>query len=98
MPAIATTGTEVRVTPGDDVQIVYAPGKHEFTEDRSPFSVRVAGVMEEAGQVIGVFGDVISGHVTRGIRARPRPSLFDWTILTGGGTTVRLPISRLAGV
>jgi hypothetical protein len=62
MPAIAEIGTEVRVTPGDDVQIVLAPGKHEFTDDRSPFSLRVAGVMEESGEIIGVFGEVVSGH------------------------------------
>jgi hypothetical protein len=62
MPAIATIGTEVRVTPDDDVQIVLAPGKHEHTDDRSPFSLRVAGIMEESGEIIGVFGDVVSGH------------------------------------
>jgi len=62
MPAIAQIGTEVRVTPDDDVQIVYGPGKHEFTDDRSAFSVRVTGIMEESGQIIGVFGDVLSGH------------------------------------
>jgi hypothetical protein len=62
MPAIAEIGTEVRVTPGDDVQIVLAPGKHEFTDDRSPFSIRVTGVMKEAGEIIGAFGDVIAGH------------------------------------
>jgi hypothetical protein len=61
MPAIATIGTEVRVTPGDRVQIVTAPGKHEFTEDRSPFSIRVTSIIEDVG-IIGVFGDVISGH------------------------------------
>jgi len=62
MPAIAKIGTEIRVTPDDDVQIVLAPGKHEFTDDRSPFSLRVAGVMEESGEIIGVFGEVVSGH------------------------------------
>jgi hypothetical protein len=62
MPAIADIGTEVRVTPDDEVQIVLGPGKHEFADDRSPFSLRVAGVMEEAGEIIGVFGDVVSGH------------------------------------
>jgi hypothetical protein len=62
MPAIAIIGTEIRVTPSDDVQIVLGPGKHEFTDDRSPFSLRVAGVIKEAGEIIGVFGDVISGH------------------------------------
>lgn len=62
MPAIATIGTEVRVIPDDDVQVVLGPGKHEFTDDRSPFSLRVSGVMKEAGKIIGVFGDVISGH------------------------------------
>src|SRR5690242_8588368 len=62
MPAIAKIGTEVKVTPGDDVQIVFAPGKHEFVDDRSPFYLRVAGVIEESGAVIGVFGEVTSGH------------------------------------
>ena len=62
MPAIATIGTEVRVTPDDDVQIVLSPQKHEFIEDRSPFSVRVAGILEASGRIIGVFGDVIAGH------------------------------------
>jgi ribosomal protein L28 len=62
MPAIAEIGTEVVVTPGDEVQIVFAPGRYEFSDDRSPFSLRIAGVMEEAGQIIGVFGEVISGH------------------------------------
>jgi hypothetical protein len=62
MPAIATIGTEVRVTPEDIVQIVYAGGRHEFVEDRSPFSVRVAGILEASGEVIGIFGDVVSGH------------------------------------
>src|SRR5881275_517795 len=62
MPAIAIIGAEVRVTPGDDVQIVLGAGKHEFSDDRSPFSLRVAGIMEDAGNIIGVFGDVISGH------------------------------------
>ena len=62
MPAIAIIGAEVRVTPGDDVQIVLGPGKHEFVDDRSPFSLRVTGIMEDAGKIIGVFGDVISGH------------------------------------
>jgi hypothetical protein len=62
MPAIATIGTEVRVTPDDDVQIIFAPGKQELTRDRSPFSLRVAGILEESGEIVGVFGDVLSGH------------------------------------
>ena len=62
MFAIAHIGTEVRVTSEDEVQIVHGSGKHEFTDDRSPFSVRVAGIMEESGEIIGVFGDVLSGH------------------------------------
>ncbi|SPE63376.1 hypothetical protein SBV1_970030 [Verrucomicrobia bacterium] len=62
MPAIAEIGTEVRVIPNDDVEIVLAPGKHEFTDDRSPFFIRVTGVMKEADKIIGVFGDVTSGH------------------------------------
>ena len=50
------------VSPGDDVEIVLAPGTHEFTDDRSPFFVRVTGVMKEADKIVGVFGDVTSGH------------------------------------
>ena len=61
MPPIAQVGVEVRVTPDDDVQIVHAPGKYEFTKDRSPFSMRVAGIMEESGEIIGIFGDVVAG-------------------------------------
>ena len=34
MPAIAEIGTEVRVTPDDDVQIVLGPAKHEFTDKK----------------------------------------------------------------
>ncbi len=62
MPAIAQIEAEVIVTPGDDVQIVHAPGEHEIAHDRSPFSVRVAGVLEERRMIIGVFGEVVSGH------------------------------------
>jgi hypothetical protein len=62
MPAIAAIGAEVIVTPEDDVQIVLARGKHEFVSDRSAFSLRVDGVMEESGEVIGVFGKVTRGH------------------------------------
>jgi hypothetical protein len=62
MPAIATIGAEVIVTPGDDVQIVFAPGKHEFVHDRSAFSVRIAGIIEESAKIVGVYGNVITGH------------------------------------
>ncbi len=62
MPAIATIGAEVRVTPDDLVQVVRGPGNHEFIDDRSPFSVRVTGIMEDSGAVIGVYGDVTAGH------------------------------------
>lgn len=62
MPAIGKLGTEVTVTPSDVIQIVLAPGRHEFVDDRSPFSLRIAGTMEEAGKIIGVFGTVTSGH------------------------------------
>jgi hypothetical protein len=62
MPAIATVGAEVTVTPDDEVQIVRGPGNHEFIDDRSPFTVRVTGIMEDLGVVIGVYGDVTAGH------------------------------------
>ena len=62
MPAIADIGTEVQVTPSDEVQVVRGPHEHEFIDDRSPFCVRVSGILEESGQLVGVFGEVISGH------------------------------------
>jgi hypothetical protein len=62
MPAIATIGAEVRVTPDDLVQVVRGPGSHEFIDDRSPFSIRVTGIMEDSGAVIGVYGNVTAGH------------------------------------
>jgi hypothetical protein len=62
MPPIGKIGTVVTVTPDDIIQIVLAPERHEYIDDRSPFCVRVAGIMEEAGETIAVFGDVISGH------------------------------------
>ena len=62
MPAIAAIGTVVKVTPSDELQIVTAPGEHEFTDDQSPFFLRVAGIIEENGEIVGVFGNVTSGH------------------------------------
>jgi hypothetical protein len=41
---------------------VFGPEKHELLQDRSPFSLRVAGDIKEAGEIVGVFGEVISGH------------------------------------
>jgi hypothetical protein len=62
MPPIAKIGTEVHVTPADELQIVFGPGNSQFIDDRSPFSVRVTGLLEEDGNIIGVFGDVLTGH------------------------------------
>jgi hypothetical protein len=62
MPPIAKIGTEISVTPEDDVQIISRPGQYEFTSDRSPFSLCVSGLLEEAGRIIGVYGQVIAGH------------------------------------
>ncbi len=62
MPAIADIGSVVTVTPSEDVQVVYSPGRHECIDDRSPFALKVSGVIEEKGEIIGVYGDVISGH------------------------------------
>ena len=58
---IATIGAEVRVTPGDEIQILRAKGDYEFVDDRTPFTVRVEDVLREDGAVIGVVGPVISG-------------------------------------
>src|SRR5436305_15311196 len=65
MPAIAQNRTIVLVTPQDDVQIVSGPGESEsvFVDDRSPFSVRVDGILKDANEIVGVFGEVTKGHV-----------------------------------
>ena len=61
MPAIAQLGSIITVTPGDEIQICYAPGHHEFIDDRTPFTIKVSGTYEENGSIIGVHGNVISG-------------------------------------
>jgi hypothetical protein len=62
MPAIAFIDAVVTVTPSEDVQVVHGPGRHECIDDRGPFALKVSGVIEEKGEIIGVYGDVISGH------------------------------------
>ena len=62
MPPIAQIGTKVTVTPAEEVQIIYSPGNHEFVDDRSPFAMMVEGVLKQEGQVVGVYGSVVSGH------------------------------------
>jgi hypothetical protein len=59
---IASIGIVVKVTPGDEVQIVRGKGDHEFVEDRSPFRVRVSEILREEGVLIGVSGPVVDGH------------------------------------
>ena len=61
MPPIAQRDSMVTVTPGDDLQIITSPDHCEFVDDRSPFTVKVRDILEEAGQIIGVSGPVISG-------------------------------------
>jgi hypothetical protein len=60
--AIASIGTVVRVTPGDDLQVVRGLGDQEWVDDRSPFRVRVSNILREDGILIGVSGPVIDGH------------------------------------
>jgi hypothetical protein len=62
MPAIAQIGSVVTVTPSEDVQAIYGPGKDECLQDRSAFAVKVSSLIEENGEIIGVSGPVISGH------------------------------------
>ena len=71
---IATIGTVVKVTPLDELQIVRGKGDYEFIDDRSPFRVRVDGILREDGVLIGVTGPVIDGH--------PRYHGFVATLLT----------------
>ena len=59
---IATIGAVVRVTPRDDVQIIQGENDHEFVDDKTPFRVKVEGIIWEEGALIGVFGPVIDGH------------------------------------
>jgi len=62
MPPIAHIGTKVTVTPAEEVQIIYSPGNHEFVDDRSPFEMMVDGLLKQGGEVVGVYGPVVSGH------------------------------------
>jgi len=62
MPPIAQIGTRVRVTPGDEIAVVRGPKDCKYVNDRSPFSLVVEGMIESSGQLIGVYGQVISGH------------------------------------
>ena len=59
---IASIGSVVRVTPGDELQILRGKSDYEFVDDRSPFRVRVSDIIHEDGVLIGVSGPVIDGH------------------------------------
>ena len=52
----------MRVTPGDELQVLRGKGAYELVEDRSPFRVRVSDIICEDGVLIGVSGPVIDGH------------------------------------
>jgi hypothetical protein len=71
---IASIGSILRVTPGDELQIVHAKGEHEFVDDRFPFRVKVSQFIYEHEILIGVSGPVIDGH--------PRYQGFMATLLT----------------
>ena len=62
MPAIATLGSMVTVTPLDDIQVLHGPGNYEMINDLSPFRMTVLGLIEDRGEIVGVYGNVISGH------------------------------------
>ncbi len=82
MPAIGQIASVVTVTPSEPVQVVHELGKHEFIDDRSSFALKVSGLIEEKGRIIGVYGDVISGHERyRGLIATLliRLENSDWT-------------------
>jgi hypothetical protein len=101
---IASIGIVVKVTPGDEVQIVRGKGDHEFVEDRSPFRVRVSEVLREDGGVIGVSGPVIDGHPRyRGLIATllTRVERSDWETETHSGVNFivgRTVARRVAGL
>ena len=62
MPALATIGTLIEVTPWDELQ--HWPDPHtvwEFVDDRTPFRFRVAGELIADGIFFGLHGPVDSG-------------------------------------
>jgi len=59
---IAAIGVVLKVTPGDDIQIVRGEGDYELVDDRSPFSLKVSELLYEGGILIGVAGPVVDGH------------------------------------
>ena len=63
MPALATIGTIIEVTPWDELQ--HWPDANtvwDFVDDRNPFRFRVAGELIDAGIFFGLYGPVESGH------------------------------------
>ncbi len=61
MPAIAVIGALLEVTPQDEIWINTGAQACERVRDFSPFQMRVAGLIEDHGGLIGVFGPVVSG-------------------------------------
>ena len=62
MPALATTGTLIEVTPWDDLQ--HWPNANtnwEFVADSTPFRFRVAGELVDRGFFFGLYGPVEFG-------------------------------------
>jgi hypothetical protein len=59
---IASIGSVVRVTPRDDLQILRGKDDYEIVDDRTPFRVRVLGIIREDDVLIGVSGPAIDGH------------------------------------
>ena len=50
------------MTPLDDIQVIHGPGNYEVINDRSPFRMMVLGLLEDHREIVGVHGNVISGH------------------------------------
>jgi hypothetical protein len=61
MVAIANIGTVLEVTPQDEIWIKISADTCERARDFSSFRMRVEGVLEEHGTLIGVFGPVVGG-------------------------------------
>jgi len=59
---IASIGSIVKVTPGDELQILHGENDYELVDDLSPFRVRVSDIIREDGVLIGISGPVIDGH------------------------------------
>jgi hypothetical protein len=62
MTMLADIGSIVRITPQDDLCVIEAAGrKTQYIDDRTPFTIRVAGWLEDGQVFYGLHGPVLAG-------------------------------------